>query len=300
MATFTYPDLLAAIEAGLRAEEDTWDESKVHVSDLGYAIPIDEGGKCARQLWLRLRGAEKREPHVGELLMFDRGNSLHEALTDFMRDNLPDGWVIAFVEHKVVEEEAVKGLDGVTLMPDEIEDGRLDVELHGPNGEVIIVDYKTVRGRAMQFLDIEKRPYETHRLQVQTYARGRDADGALILYADREGQNWCRLFPVERDDERVVEMAKATAAIANALEAPPIISAKLVRNENKGADSLKIDEPWQCARCPYKGLSCPGAVPEDVTTGRVVANIKNDGTITFKADTNPATQEAVEALLWHA
>src|SRR5690606_37842224 len=51
------PDLPAAISKGLRSEDDTWDKSKVHVSDLGYAL---DGERCARELYLRLRGSPAR------------------------------------------------------------------------------------------------------------------------------------------------------------------------------------------------------------------------------------------------
>lgn len=283
------PDLPAAISKGLRSEDDTWDKSKVHVSDLGYAL---DGERCARELYLRLRGSPARPLTDGELLMFDRSHSLHARLTELIAPNLPAGWTVAFVEHALVVDDAARSLG---LVPDPVEAGQLDVELHGPNGERIILDYKTMRGRAFQFLE-HRGPYETHKLQVRTYALARDADMGALLYADREGQNFCRQFAVQRDDDQVRSAAAKVKAIAESPIAPPVLTPILERRENKGPDSLSLKEPWQCARCRYRDVSCPGALPPELRGLGIVAKISKEGELLPQTD-NSDVLDIVHRLL---
>lgn len=282
-----YPDLVAAVERGLRAENDTWDKSSIHSSDLAYGL---EGERCGRQLWLRLRGAPQREHHAGELFMFDRGRSAHERLTQLIRPHLPEGWSIEYVERSIVEDEVARQLG---LVPEEIEDGTLDVELHGPGGIVVIVDYKTLRGRAFEFLT---GPYTSHEIQIRSYIMARDAHGGIILYADREGQNFCRQFRVTRDDAAVRAAAQRTHEIGRSQVQPPAMLPILDRRANKGPDSVYLREPWQCQRCVFRDHSCPGALPPDLRDLGIVAKITKDGEMIANID-NTEALETVERLL---
>lgn len=292
-SAMTLPPVLDAIEAALRMEEDSWNPLVLHVSDLGYTLP---DALCPRQLWLRLRDAPKRELHRGELLMFRNAKEMHLDMTMLLGAGLAKvapGWKIAYVEHSY---RAEAGVD-LGLEPDEdvIDKGQLDVELHGPNGEVVIVDWKTVRGNAFRYIDATG-PKSTNVLQVRTYARKRDAIAALLAYVDREGQNFGREFMVTRDDAAVVEAAHKARAIADADIAPPLMRAKLERKNNKGPDSLSIVAPWQCERCPFHRISCPGALEEGVECGTVIANITDKGELKLKTD-NKATIAALDMLL---
>ena len=251
------PSLPAALDAGLRGQKDDWDESKLHISDLAVAI----GEKCPRQLWLRLKGAEKKELSAGQLLMFDHGNRIHERLVEIIRQNLNNGWQIQAVEKQVE-------LNGVT--------GKYDTRLwNSTEGWEIIVDFKSIRGRAFSWLE-EAKP--AHVLQVQAYIMAADADGGLVFYVDREGQNQCKQFYVQRNDANVMGAISDTLAIASGHD-PGILEPKLVIGKNKGPDSVKLEMPWQCQYCDYCGPSCPGALPPKMRELGIVGHISEEGFI---------------------
>lgn len=233
------PSLVKALDTGLRQDKGEWDESKIHVSDLAVAI----GEKCPRQLWLRLHGAEKQRQHVGMLLMWDHGQRIHERLVEIINKGLDNGWYIEWVEEPV-------RLPGVT--------GRLDTRLKRKDNR-IVVDFKSVRGKAFSFLN-EAKP--SHVLQVQSYITGTDSNGGLVFYVDREGQNACKQFPVFRDDERVLKAVTEVKRIALAVNPPPILQPKLEISKNKGPDSIKLCQGWMCDYCQYIDVSCPGALPK--------------------------------------
>jgi hypothetical protein len=232
------PSLPQVLDAGLRAQKDEWDDSKLHISDLAVAI----GEKCPRQLWLRLQGAEKKPHTSGQLLMFDHGNRIHERLVEIIRVNLNGGWQIQAVEKRVEL--------GVFT-------GRYDTRLwNSTEGWEIIVDFKSIRGRAFSYLE-EAKPANV--LQVQAYIMAADADGGLVFYVDREGQNQCKQFYVARDDERVSNAMVDAVRLAKGQD-PGILEPKLVIGKNKGPDSVKLTMPWNCNYCDYLDVSCPGAL----------------------------------------
>lgn len=294
------PSVLDAIEVALRQRGDTWDDTLIHVSDLGYTIPVDEGGKCPLQFWLRLRAAEKRPLHRGELWMFNNASEMHIDASAMLGDGLPKvaaGWRVVRIEHGLYNDPAAD----LGISPDstDVEKGQLDVELEGPNGEVVIVDWKTRRGDAFRYLDIEG-VSARDRLQVQTYVRKRDGHGALICYLDREGQNFGREFPVERNDAAVEAAAVRIHEIADNPVAPLKLEAFLKRVENKGPDSLYLKEPWPCSRCQYLGVSCDGALPQASREAqdRVAANITDGGELKWKDTTPVESMPIIERLLW--
>ena len=246
------PSLPQALETGLRNKKDDWGDDKVHVSDLAVAV----GEKCARQLWLRLNGYEKKEHTAGQLLMFDHGNRIHERLVEVIKQGLPEHWTIQAVEQEV-------SLGTVT--------GRYDTRMFNlAEGYEVIVDFKTTRGRAFNFLDKAK---PAHILQVQAYMTGADADGGLVFYVDREGQNQARQFYVERDDEFVWWAVKNTKLIAHG-KRPPLLSPQVIVRENKGPDSVYLKQPWNCDYCDYLDVSCEGALPRAYRDLGIVGKIK--------------------------
>lgn len=246
------PSLPQALETGLRNKKDDWGDDKVHVSDLAVAV----GEKCARQLWLRLNGYEKKEHTAGQLLMFDHGNRIHERLVEVIKQGLPEHWTIQAVEQEV-------SLGTVT--------GRYDTRMFNlAEGYEVIVDFKTTRGRAFNFLDKAK---PAHILQVQAYMTGADADGGLVFYVDREGQNQARQFYVERDDEFVWWAVKNTKLIAHG-KCPPLLSPQVSVRENKGPDSVYLKQPWNCDYCDYLDVSCEGALPRAYRDLGIVGKIK--------------------------
>ena len=295
------PSILDAVELALRAGEDTWDDTLIHVSDLGYTIPVDEGGKCPLQFWLRLRGAKKRPLHRGELWMFRNASEMHIDASLMLGDGLPKlapGWRVVRVEHALYADPA----PDLGLSPDEpidVEKGQEDVELEGPASECVVVDWKTRRGGAFQYLDIEG-VSARDRLQVQTYVRKRNGHAGVICYLDREGQNFGREFPIERNDAAVEAAARRIHEIADSPTPPPKLEPFLKRTENKGPDSLYLKEPWPCSRCQYLGVSCDGALPEAsrAMQDRVAANITDSGELKWKPDTPVESMSIIERLLW--
>lgn len=265
------PNLVLALETVLRRRHEgdgSWDQSLLHATDLAVServIPHPRERKCARQLWLRLRGADRKQPTPGDMLMWEHGHRLHVMLTDLLSQGftlLGWDWTIVDVERELRLDDA-----GDVI-------GRLDVELRGPNGEQVILDYKTKRGRAFSYLDAAK---PSNMLQVQTYARTRDADYSIVLYVDREGTNFARQFVVHRDDEGVelaMKDAKDIALLALAgTREPPVHPYDYTLRELKKGESVMLKQPWQCEWCSHLGKSCPGAVPEAVA-GKVAGRLE--------------------------
>lgn len=252
------PSLTDALEAGLRSQKDEWGDHDLHVSDLGTTIP---GEGCPRQLKLRLTGAEKRPPTVGELMMFENAHGIHARVTKLLQAGLPREWELEF------KEQSITG-----LLPEGIR-GTMDNLLRNRReNRVIVPDYKTVRGRAFNYLD---KPKPANEIQVQGYIAAIDAEAGILLYLDREGSNASREFAVERNDQAVLGAINGLVQIRDSDELPPILGPKLVRNENKGPDSLKVEMPWPCKYCEFRDVSCPGALPPEKRERGIVAKIND-------------------------
>jgi CRISPR/Cas system-associated exonuclease Cas4 (RecB family) len=255
------PDLVAALHDGITTVEDHWDDSVLHVSDLGATL---ENDKCPRELYLRLRGARKREPTLGQLMRFDHGHRIHERLTEVIRRGLTGGWEVLSVEQSLLLEHK-----GICVK------GSADVYLGRP-GTKLVVDYKTKRGRAFRYLH-EAKPGNV--LQVQGYVKALDADAGVLLYVDREGENEAVQFTVERDDQAVEQAIEQAAQIISAAEPPPILAPSITVKANKGPDAVYLGLPWQCDYCSLRDVSCPGAIPyaERESLG-LVGHVLPDGT----------------------
>lgn len=249
------PNLVAALERAIRKPGDDWGQKNLHVSDLAVAI---EGldGKCSRQVWLRVHGAESRPAHAGEQMMWEAGHRLHRAVVEWLEKGLRDGWRIVGLEVDLTDRLPV-GLRG-----------RCDVILVGPNGERVIVDMKTQRGASFKWMgDGDAKP--AHVLQLQAYMMAAGADYGIVLYLDREGQSFCKQRFVERDDARVIDAWGELKALPELVEAPPVLEPVT----KKG----KLAEPWQCDYCNLRGVSCPGAIAdyeERTLNAQLVASIE--------------------------
>ena len=279
------PDLSGAIERALLDIKDEWGDDKLHVSDLAVALPITER-KCPRALTLRLLGMQKRPPHLGQILMFDHGNRIHDRIVDLLRLGL-EGWRVLLVE-------------GVVALPGDVT-GRFDTLLRSDEGKEYIVDYKTVRGRAFRFMD---GPRDSHVLQVRAYCLGADADGGILLYVDREGQNYVQQYEVFRNDDQVkgaIEVAQCYREWAKEyargmrFDLPSIMPPKLIINENKGPDSIKLSMPWQCQYCDYLDVSCEGALPPEQRISGIVGHVTDEG-FRVKEGCEPV-EETVKSLM---
>lgn len=250
------PNLVAALERAIHQPDDDWGKDRLHVSDLAVAIEGADG-KCPRQLWLRLHGAEAKPTLPGQQLMYEAGHRLHRAVAEWLQRSLPSGWSVFDVEK-----------DLTSVLPEGLS-GRSDIMLLGPapESERVVVDVKTTRGVAFRFMTDAPKP--AHVLQIQAYMMARLAHYGIILYLDREGQNFCKQFYVERDDARVLASLDKAVAASTTSEPPPILDPVT----KKG----KLDEPWQCSWCDYRGVSCPGAIAayeERTLNAQLVASIE--------------------------
>ena len=255
-------NLVGALERGIDAmkPEHEWDESKIHVSDLSVVLPPSDR-KCHRGLWYRYHGYEKQERNAGTKLMFLQGDRLHRMATELLEKGLKN-WFIEGIEEKVE-------LNNIT--------GRYDCCLSNPTeNEYMIIDFKTVRGNAFNYLN---EPKASHKLQVQTYMYATGIDNGAVIYIDREGQNFARQFYVEPDFIQVQKGIDTAKAIIEKTEPPAKMSPKIKINNNKGDDSIVVKEPWQCSYCDLKNVSCEGAIPADYESklGKVCGHINQQG-----------------------
>ena len=263
-------NLVNALNAALSVAENEWDDSSLHVSDLSTPT---EG--CPRQLWLRLRGAQKKKPTPGQLLMFRHGNRIHRELIEDLWTGLPSEWDIIAVE-KPIEFEGIIG--------------RCDCLLQNrQTKEIIVVDFKSKRGKKFKHLDAEGKPQPGDPLQVQGYSYGFTVRAicepvcGTIVYVDREGQNGFRQFDdIPNDFQAVKDAIAEIKTIAGLSEAPPILEAELKININKRDDSVELPNRWQCDYCDYRDISCHSALPEDLRTSGIVAYRNGDGLTNIK------------------
>jgi len=253
-------DLASVLSESLRAL-NTPQKPRIRPSALGLALGPEHDG-CQLSWWEQVHGAPVKEPSNGELLMFRQGDNLHEDLVILLMPSLMiEGWEI-----EGVEEEA--RFYGVT--------GTYDLKIrHRETGTTVVIDFKTKRGNAFRYLD---EPKSGDVLQVQFYVAAEIADYGVLLYVDREGQNFVRQFEVERDDERVCTAIDTMRSIWESDEPPEPVGLKLSRRQNKGADSVYLKLPWQIEWCRLETCSCLASLPKTPPSG-IVAKVKNDGLV---------------------
>lgn len=246
-----FADALREAERG-----DPWNDAEVHPSDLWHTLPPGPNAGCPRQLWLRTHGAERRPATPGQLLMLRFAHRIHEWLGAELELARTAAQVAQFYEghhnesFRHLADWRLLGVE-VTADDDGAEEGRLDALLEHPEEGRLVLDFKSMRGRAFQYLD---GPKPGHVLQVQSYMRRKDARQGVLLYVDREGQNFMVQYgPLERDDAAVATAWAQARAIVALPTPPPAIAPKAGR---KGAP----EEPWVCTYCPHYKASCEGAV----------------------------------------
>jgi hypothetical protein len=250
--------------------------------------------------------------------MWRHGRAIQEHIT---------GWLVSHLEGWVVE--------GVEVEIDAEGTGSTDIMLRQGTGPVLdiwqaprwVVEVKTVRGHAFN----HRLPKPSAALQALAYMVAHKAAGATILVADREGQNgflefhhhageqvwqWqgkdgknafegCEEeFPYWgfTDSTAIADLwgwAKGAAFVnGGTLEAPPfpVLDPVFKLKENKGPDSLYVEEPWQCQYCRYRDISCPGALPPGKRDRRIVAKVKGGKVLSVEEqDLEAALRRMVEA-----
>lgn len=256
-------DVEAILTDALTQESESWaKDMKIWPSDLGLALGPEHDG-CPVSFWHDCRNAERKPIPPGVMLMFRIGDLVEQYLIELLEKYGPaHGW-------EVVSSQERAEAFGIS--------GRSDVILrHIESGYTVVVDVKSKRGNAFQYLND---PKPGNVLQVQHYIAGHDADAGGLLYADREGQNFVKFFDIPRQDERPEKAVQVLEEIRDADAPPPTIPLRLARRKNKGADSLYLNVPWQITWCKLKDCACAKALPGSVPD-KIVAKVGNDGTVT--------------------
>jgi len=283
--TTTVPNLLDCAERGYeRADEELpalslygwamarldhepgeWDETRVHLSDYRYSLSPDEGG-CKRQLFHRLRQDNASDPTLWMRMMWDQGFALQIRFSWLLCQGLPEPWDL-----EAVEMDVSRGLPG-----DDI--GSCDLVLSAP-GHLLGIEMKTQRGRAFRYLD-EPKPSHVIQSEGEAYALQqmhpeREVSHRLV-YLDREGQNTPLVFPTATGPEaekRVLEASHYANRVLDSLdgEAPDPLSPHIAVRENKGPNSIYLEQPWMCEYCDYYQESCEGALEPELTGHGIVA-----------------------------
>jgi len=107
--------------------------------------------------------------------------------------------------------------------------------------------------------------------------KGTGATKGILVYVDREGQNFMRPFAVDRDDDDLVAEVRRMQAMRDG-PMPDCIKATVKRNVNKKADSFALTTPWQMNWCNDLECPCKKAVPS-FPDGKVIAKEGADGGI---------------------
>lgn len=274
-------------------EPGEWDETRIHLSDYRHSLEAEDGA-CERQLYHRLQQDEADDPSLWERLMWDQGFAMQVRFSWLICQGLPEGWDLLEIEMDVSE-----GLPG-----DDV--GSCDLVLEGPDA-ILGVEMKTQRGRSFQYLD---EPKSNHVIQSQgelyalrnMYPQQQVAH--RLLYIDREGQNSPMVFPTNWRDEvaDIIEQASgyvngimAVVARDSSRESLKTLDPIIEVRENKGPNSIYLKEPWMCSYCKYKGESCPGALPPELTGHGIVAKGDHNGDYVMKTD-NGMTDEIEGAI----
>lgn len=275
------PDLYAILKDYF--EDQPQQSPRLRPSSLGIALDSPDS-QCALSWWGQMQGLEVREVAPGEAMMFDHGHRLHERMADLLTELLPQyGWFVVAVEQKV----------RCYSYP-----GTLDLLIeHARTGYRLVVDFKTKRANAFKYLDKAK---EDNVVQVEFYIEAAKADGGMLLYIDREGQNFVKTFYVPPNPARVEDLiAKAEAFLdpKQYPEGPPALGLKIERRINKGPDSVYLKRPWQMDWCKLQDCLCAQLCPnaKRVPEG-IVAKIDADGFVTA-TEGNEEWLETVALLL---
>jgi hypothetical protein len=275
--TLTGEELVIRFYAALMKREAERDAEKqagrgpYRMSNLGLAVP---DGPCMRSKWLVDQGLAVVPPKKpGQQWMLTQGNRIHDMLQDLFTKGAKE----------VVGMEVVGIETPVAILSDDMHNwtGHYDlkVRLHNPGHESreFIIDFKTVRGGAFRYLH---EPKPANVLQVQGYLMADDCDRGMLVYVDREGQNFMRAFPVHRDDQSVLEAMRTIEAALSAAAPPPPVPIKVdVKPTKTKGDSIYVKEPWQTAYCDLgEGCHCkarfPGVFPSGIAARRQSGTVR--------------------------
>ncbi len=278
-----FSSLANQVEHALKkaVQRKSWSrKGKLYISDLKWGIPLDEGGDCPKKLWAKMRNEPERGAGPGVELMLAAGDRLHEAVAGWLTENMKEDWVVHAVEKRCFYPTTTP------VLLDQLH-GRMDIELRRVSScQAGVIDVKTKRGAAFGYLN------EAHRadvLQVQCYMETVEpmpAETGLLVYADREGQNFIKCFPVKRDPQAVLHAYNRIIQIRQSAmdgEAVPGMAPVVTRKENKGPDSITVKWPWQVEWCPLEHCYCKARIKKSLPKG-VLAHVNDKGEVKMVKD----------------
>ncbi len=143
--------------------------------------------------------------------------------------------------------------------------GIVDAQVHGPDGEVLVVDYKT--DQVPDGVDLEEHVRAQYALQRAAYALAALRDGASRV---RVAHLFLRRAAAPGSPAAIAEFV-ATPADAEALDAALAAACAVVASGERGATTSP--DAWICESCPARGGLCgwpvaltrraPGSGPAD-------------------------------------
>jgi len=269
-------------DAYLEARNQWPKKMKIFPSDLG-------GEGCPVAFWRNCRDYPKKTPAPGELLMWAQGSNLEDEV----------GLKLALALAKTGEYLIVTPPAGEKQHRMEFggRRGKLDFLLRNTEtGGYIVLEVKSKRGGAFSYLnEIAHNNLIQTRFYIAAVCEKYDTDdcSGIVIYVDREGQNFVRPFDVRRDDQSVLDSIEELETLRDGPEPPPM-EAVLLRRENKGPDSLVLKLPWQVGWCSQQECVCKshiGSIPD----GDIVCKQRDDGElipINFKKGDTKAENRA--------
>ena len=260
-------DIPAAIGRRILEDRKSWDRNgKIYASDLASTTP---NGPCLKSFWYQCKDSPKKDKTPGEGLMLMAGDRMHDLVAELLTKSQDE---LGAWEVEGVEDSVPMYVNGERVGQ------RLDILLrNAETGERMVVDVKTKRGAAFNYMDEYADPGVT--LQVQSYMMAVDADYGAVLYVDREGSNFMRMYPIKRDDDAVLRAYGALQVIRDATFPPASLWLTCNIKQNKGPDSVYLKVPWQIQYCNLETCRCRADLPRRNPPRGIVAKINDDGVV---------------------
>lgn len=157
---------------------------------------ISDAGECPRAIFFKFKEAPQRElePHV--LRIFERGDYIHERI------------------RRVLFAKGLIQASEVEIPPEEFISGKADAILN-LNGELYILDIKSVDGR--KFQAIKDEPFIENVYQLQLYLHFFKIKKGILLYESKDSSE-LKEFLIEYNPEMVEKLLFAIESLLQKIE----------------------------------------------------------------------------------